>query len=295
MVWLAVGPALLAQIPEPALVLDGASNIFAANDPLLRLLNSSKEALLGRQFEAICGDPLAARALAQARRDGSAFVQCTVRVGERQLRVSMELTAHQSEGAVLSRVSAWHVETEAGALRTGLADLSYEISCHGRDFGIVRHASSRIPQHSVEGVVGRVCFEAFAHSEQPCVGCPARAIADQPSAGRQLGIVKDFTQHGACRIASAERIDETSVRVDTLTADDAMITSLVQARVDRLCHAAGISLREREVLNLLILGRSISDAAKALEISPRTVKFHQARIFKKLGADSRFDLMRLIA
>jgi DNA-binding CsgD family transcriptional regulator len=41
-------------------------------------------------------------------------------------------------------------------------------------------------------------------------------------------------------------------------------------------------------------GCGVDEIAGALEISPRTVKFHQANVLQKLGADSRADLMRLV-
>jgi DNA-binding CsgD family transcriptional regulator len=43
-----------------------------------------------------------------------------------------------------------------------------------------------------------------------------------------------------------------------------------------------------------VLGRSLDEIARILGIAPRTVKFHQANVLQKLGADSRLDLMRLL-
>jgi DNA-binding NarL/FixJ family response regulator len=44
----------------------------------------------------------------------------------------------------------------------------------------------------------------------------------------------------------------------------------------------------------MIDGTSMEDIASELAISPRTVKFHQANVLQKLGADSRSDLLRLV-
>ncbi len=56
-------------------------------------------------------------------------------------------------------------------------------------------------------------------------------------------------------------------------------------------HAAlaslGISPRECEVLDLLAEGHSNKVIARRLAISPNTVKTHLARLFEKLGAQSR--------
>jgi two-component system sensor histidine kinase/response regulator len=56
---------------------------------------------------------------------------------------------------------------------------------------------------------------------------------------------------------------------------------------------ARLTEREREVLELLLLGRTHHDIAHALGISERTSKFHQSNLLVKLGAESRLDLMRL--
>jgi DNA-binding NarL/FixJ family response regulator len=52
--------------------------------------------------------------------------------------------------------------------------------------------------------------------------------------------------------------------------------------------------RERDVMTYLVMGRAIEDIATILEITPRTVKYHQANVLKKVGADSRLDLIRLV-
>lgn len=69
---------------------------------------------------------------------------------------------------------------------------------------------------------------------------------------------------------------------------------LIMSRMRRLAEEAELTKREVEVLDLLLLGRSTDEIALVLEISPRTAKFHQANVLRKLGADSRSDLVRLL-
>lgn len=80
---------------------------------------------------------------------------------------------------------------------------------------------------------------------------------------------------------------------------DAYLELQAGAEVDRRraerIEAAGLTAREREVLELLLLGRTHEDIAVALGISERTSKFHQANLLAKLGAESRMDLLRLFA
>jgi DNA-binding CsgD family transcriptional regulator len=73
-----------------------------------------------------------------------------------------------------------------------------------------------------------------------------------------------------------------------------LVPTLVDARVMAIGQTRGLSARETEVARLLLAGHSHSDIADALGITPRTVKFHQANILDKFGADSRFDLLRIV-
>lgn len=66
------------------------------------------------------------------------------------------------------------------------------------------------------------------------------------------------------------------------------------SRLEQAVRDGGLTAREREVLELLLLGRSHGDIAQVLGISERTSKFHQSNLLAKLGAESRLDLMRLL-
>lgn len=72
------------------------------------------------------------------------------------------------------------------------------------------------------------------------------------------------------------------------------LEALLESRLQAAAEEAGLTPREREVLHLLFLGRSMSEIAIALHIQPRTAKFHQANVLSKLGADSRLDLFRVL-
>ncbi len=57
---------------------------------------------------------------------------------------------------------------------------------------------------------------------------------------------------------------------------------------------AMLTPREREVLDLLVTGRSNKEIAKVLGTSPRTIDVHRARVFQKLEADTLPDLVHLV-
>jgi two-component system, NarL family, response regulator NreC len=50
--------------------------------------------------------------------------------------------------------------------------------------------------------------------------------------------------------------------------------------------------REREVLRLIALGHTSVEIARNLGLSPRTIETHRARIHRKLGLDTRAELVR---
>jgi two-component system response regulator FixJ len=55
---------------------------------------------------------------------------------------------------------------------------------------------------------------------------------------------------------------------------------------------ATLSARERQVLDLLVAGRSNKVIAFELDISPRTVEIHRAHVMEKMEAKSLSDLVR---
>ncbi|MBK8013345.1 MAG: hypothetical protein IPK13_18570 [Deltaproteobacteria bacterium] len=63
---------------------------------------------------------------------------------------------------------------------------------------------------------------------------------------------------------------------------------------DILTEKGGLSTRERQILEHLLLGKRNHQIAEVAQISERTVKFHVTNILKKLGAESRGDLLRML-
>ncbi len=57
-------------------------------------------------------------------------------------------------------------------------------------------------------------------------------------------------------------------------------------------EALGLSPRELEVLDKLAAGHSNKEIARALEVSPNTVKTHLAQLYAKLGARRRTDAVQ---
>lgn len=58
--------------------------------------------------------------------------------------------------------------------------------------------------------------------------------------------------------------------------------------------ASALSVREREVMALMVRGLHNRRIAEELGISPRTVEVHKARVLEKLGAKNVVELVRLV-
>lgn len=54
-----------------------------------------------------------------------------------------------------------------------------------------------------------------------------------------------------------------------------------------------LTIRERQILELVATGASSKEVGRALSISPRTVEAHKARIMVKLQARNSADLTRI--
>lgn len=66
-----------------------------------------------------------------------------------------------------------------------------------------------------------------------------------------------------------------------------------EARLERLCEKYDITSREREILGLLLKGKTNKEIEKELFISFSTVKNHVYKIFKKTGVKTRYQLIKL--
>jgi DNA-binding NarL/FixJ family response regulator len=93
-----------------------------------------------------------------------------------------------------------------------------------------------------------------------------RASLDTPGAVPIAGL----------NVASSAPVKSTTAGLASLTDDE----------------RASLSDREKEVLDRLVRGDGTTDVAKALFISPHTVRNHLKAVYRKLGVSSRPELMR---
>jgi DNA-binding CsgD family transcriptional regulator len=70
--------------------------------------------------------------------------------------------------------------------------------------------------------------------------------------------------------------------------------SVIEARVAVLARDVRLSSRERTVLRLIALGYRYREIGCAMSISPRTVKMYASNLRRKVGGETRWDLMRRV-
>ena len=115
------------------------------------------------------------------------------------------------------------------------------------------------------------------------------AHADVDSAVRALkaGAV-DFIRKPWGRDVLFEAVDQALSRAGRLRA--ALDAHLAARRA-----MDSLTPRERDVFDQLVTGAANKVVARRLDLSPRTVEFHRARIFEKTGLKSAAELVRLKA
>jgi DNA-binding NarL/FixJ family response regulator len=69
-------------------------------------------------------------------------------------------------------------------------------------------------------------------------------------------------------------------------------TKVFVARAEQTQRSPGLSLRQREVLQLLAEGRSMKEAADILKVTPRTIAFHKYSMMKQLGMKTGAELVQ---
>ena len=68
-----------------------------------------------------------------------------------------------------------------------------------------------------------------------------------------------------------------------------------QARINEIKSGLEkLTYRERQILDMIVAGKSNKNIAGNLEIAPKTVEAHRARVMKKMKADSLAELIRMM-
>lgn len=113
------------------------------------------------------------------------------------------------------------------------------------------------------------------------------AYADVPIAVEAMkrGAV-DFVEKPVQEEVIVERVDR-ALRIDRESASRQAEATEVEARI------ASLTPRELEVFNCIVAGQQNKEIARELNISPRTVEVHRARVLEKMQAQCLSHLIRM--
>ncbi|WP_223633668.1 PAS and helix-turn-helix domain-containing protein [Corallococcus sp. EGB] len=303
--WSLTASLLAERDVRPIVVMDRRGRIELANGALTSLLGRPREELLGRRWTEVCTPPEHGREVGQALRaifttaEHRLQTEVLTRDGER-LPVEMDVAAVGQPPlrlvAIITRAAPPRslpeptVAAEPPRPPEAHRDLSYEISTELSSFGTLKAvwASGQARQ---EEMVGRPCFGAFAHRDAPCQDCPL--TASSPGSWPHTIVRQAPEDTEGYEVVTATPTGAGTALVSVHTIGDDTLSGLFEAKVRRMASAARLSEREGDVLRYLALGRSPTDISTVLGITERTVKFHQANLLRKLGAETRYDLLRL--
>ncbi len=287
----------LADRGSACALLDGTRKIQLFSTAFEEALGFSREQVEGRPWdEAIAPEAHADIARSRVNRALSGASRAfetearTANGGHVKLSLDAALVGRDGEQGILLVVTSICPIAAESSVRL-VDEIDYEISASLSDAG--RLLAVRTPGAAARTEFGpdARCYAVLHGERAPCPDCPVMRGGSEPwprTTARRLR-----TKRPGYEVVTAEPADD-RVRMRLRRISDDAITAIYDSRVRDLADSAQLSDRERAVLTYLLMGRSLADIAAILNISPRTVKFHQANILEKLGADSRTDLIRLV-
>jgi PAS domain S-box-containing protein len=295
--WAGVALYLASHVESALVVIDSDGCVRAMTVGAETKLGWAKEDLEGRPWlGSVClpkdgkGQTERLAAVLSGQRQKVAFTIRTQAGARRAADMEVKRIGQGRGVAVVGAIGEVR-DLDLASFRWSEGDFEYQISAapFGEVLGVLHVRSGTRPFVAP----GSRCFEVFLGRSTPCDHCPVAAgQGDWPRVVTRVvptphRIIEIFSAR-----PSATRKGVIDVSVRRLPFD--FIGRFVEARTADLAVEANLSDRERSVLRYLVMGRSLEDIGKILGISSRTVKFHQANIVEKVGADSRADLLRLI-
>jgi len=296
--WGAIASILAERNDHPIALLDKTGRVRLFNRGMEHVLGWTRFQVDGQPWARICAAPEAhddaERWIAEALRGALRHYE-TVAITSSGTRVALRLEFSlvgrgAAQGLLVTVIESTPVQTVVGPLES--QDLDYEVSLAADKLGVITRVNAcngPVPLHDHQ----THCYSLIHGREGPCEECPVLRLDDAPwprvsVQHRLAGAAKIF------EIKTAEKLDAARARIRLRLLPENTLDAIHAAKVDELAERADLSPREREVLSYLLLGRVVEDIAQLIGIASRTVKYHQANVLQKLGAESRADLLRLL-
>lgn len=148
--------------------------------------------------------------------------------------------------------------------------------------------SSGVVARSSHG--GQTCWQYLHGRSAPCDRCPVLGDGKSERGWTTLDPDAADGRHQALQATAGASTAE----LRWLRLSPALLGLLCRDKLERLAIAARLSQQELRVLSLMAAGFQSKEIASQLSISARTVKFHGTNLLRKLGADSRIGLLKLV-
>ena len=177
------------------------------------------------------------------------------------------------------------------------------------DLTLLLHALSPEVAQAVERLAaldGVRCLRERAHDCDAVLVDLSRASSeDAPALSLELPCVGLHAPRDARALQLAHRLEARPLfekPVDPLELAGAWLQTCERGRAQRsqsgrradwAARLAGLTPREREVLELVVSGFLNKQVASELGIAEKTVKIHRGRAMQKMGADSLAELVRM--
>jgi DNA-binding CsgD family transcriptional regulator len=298
--WKFLARSLLDLCGSAAALLDGHGRIRAANRALEELTEASPGALIDRRLDDLGGSEAAAATtrttIAAALEGATAPFEIDLTTTSSRsllLQVKPQLVGLPGRPALLLKVVGWRVAPKGGLPRYVGGD-HYELSSRFEDFGVLLNVWSAAGRGSRGDLLGERCHRALHELEAPCAGCPAFLQQPPPVAGLAMVVIPRSTTQLRLDVVQVRVLSPTSIAVSVWQVGEALLSQLINGKLRAMAERRGLSARECTVLEFLVLGRSNDEIATHLGVSERTVKYYKRSVLQKLGAESKYDLMRLI-
>jgi DNA-binding CsgD family transcriptional regulator len=211
-----------------------------------------------------------------------------------------------------------HTLTEAFALLESLGNpVLWSVPLHwaGVHAGILANSPEAVAPHG-QALTAAASHSAFAKALATAGRSWLRVLANHVDVDEVTAAARGLSQFGltwdATRLASQAALQTPDARVSgamlqlardlkqTAAIDDAPSLESVTAVADAPRSgpsrraSSRLSDREREVAELLLLGMPYRDIGSQLFISAKTVEHHVARIRRRLGAESRSEMLSML-
>lgn len=187
-----------------------------------------------------------------------------------------------------------HIVAPSSRVRAQLSTMAFDLGYHAEVYGGLDEICECSPgaglilarDEPASGGIARLL------AELPERGCwlPVVAIGSEPTSEQIVLAMKAGAIDYLTLPLSHDRLDDTLSRIGGEARElGAARRKMIEAR-ERI---AGLSTREKEVLELLTRGQSNKAIARQLDISPRTVEIHRANMMDKIGASHAVEAVRL--